>query len=79
MMLSRADNSLLGRWWWTVDRWTLVAVAALVFFGYVMMMAASPAVAQAIRISRDIFLLKQVVFLCAAMAVMDPESMPPLR
>ena len=75
MMLSRADNSLLGRWWWTVDRWTLVAVAALVFFGYVMMMAASPAVAQAIRVSRDMFLLKQVVFLCAAMAVMFTVSL----
>jgi cell division protein FtsW len=74
-MLSRADNSLLGRWWWTVDRWTLVAVLTLVFFGYVMMMAASPAVAQHIRVSRDIFLLKQVVFLCAAMSVMFTVSL----
>jgi cell division protein FtsW len=68
--LSRADNSLLGRWWWTVDRWTLAAVFALVFFGYVMMMAASPAVAAHIRVSRDMFLLKQVVFLCASMAIL---------
>jgi cell division protein FtsW len=75
MILSRADNSLLGRWWWTVDRWTLLAVASLVFAGYVMMMAASPAVAQAIRVSRDIFLLKQVVFLCIAMAVMFTVSL----
>ena len=75
MMLSRADNSLLGRWWWTVDRWTLVAVLTLVFFGYVMMMAASPAVAQHIRVSRDMFLLKQVVFLCAAMAVLFTVSL----
>ena len=75
MMASRADNSLLGRWWWTVDRWTLAAVAALVFFGYVMMMAASPAVAKAIRVSRDIFLLKQVVFLCLAMGVMFTVSL----
>jgi cell division protein FtsW len=75
MMLSRADNSLLGRWWWTVDRWTLVAVATLVFFGYVMMMAASPAVAQHIRVSRDMFLLKQVVFLCAAMGIMFTVSL----
>ena len=52
-----------------------MAVAALVFFGYVMMMAASPAVAQAIRVSRDIFLLKQVVFLCASMAVMFTVSL----
>jgi cell division protein FtsW len=75
MMLSRADNSLLGRWWWTVDRWTLVAVLTLVYFGYVMMMAASPAVAQHIRVSRDMFLLKQVVFLCTATAVMFTVSL----
>lgn len=71
----RADNTLFGRWWWTVDRWTMAAVLALVFFGYVMMMAASPAVAQSIRISRDTFLLKQVVFLCAAMGVMFTVSL----
>ena len=45
---SRADNSLLGRWWWTVDRWTLGAIALLIGFGYVMMLAASPAVAERI-------------------------------
>ena len=28
--LSRADNSVLGRWWWTVDRWTLGAVGMLI-------------------------------------------------
>ena len=43
--LSRSDTSTLGRWWWTVDRWTLLAVATLIGFGYVMMLAASPAVA----------------------------------
>lgn len=64
--LSRADTSLLGRWWWTVDRWTLLAVATLIGFGYVMMLAASPAVAERIGQSRDIFILKQVVFLALA-------------
>ncbi|MBV9784751.1 MAG: cell division protein FtsW [Acidisphaera sp.] len=64
--LSRADTSLLGRWWWTVDRWTLLAIATLIGFGYVMMLAASPAVAERIGQSRDLFILKQVVFLAAA-------------
>jgi cell division protein FtsW len=65
-VLSRADNSLLGRWWWTVDRWTLLAVAALIGFGYIMMLAASPAVAERIHVSRDVFILKQVIFLALA-------------
>lgn len=63
---SRADTSILGRWWWTVDRWTLFPLVALIFFGYVLVLAASPAVAERIHQSRDIFILKQVVFLLAA-------------
>ncbi len=64
--LSRADNSTLGRWWWTVDRWTLGAIGTLIGVGYVMMLAASPAVAERIGTSRDLFILKQVFFLAAA-------------
>ena len=30
MSLSRADTSTLGRWWWTIDRWTLGALLILV-------------------------------------------------
>ncbi len=65
-MLSRADTSVLGRWWWTVDRWTLMAVTTLIFFGYVLVLAASPAVAERIHQGRDVFILKQVVFLAVA-------------
>jgi cell division protein FtsW len=64
--LSRADTSTLGRWWWTVDRWTLMAIAVLIGFGYVMMLAASPAVAERIHVSRDSFIFKQVGFLALA-------------
>jgi cell division protein FtsW len=73
--LSRADNSILGRWWWTVDRWTLGAIGVLIGVGYVMMLAASPAVAERIGSSRDIFLLKQVFFLAAAGAVVVAVSL----
>jgi cell division protein FtsW len=73
--LSRADNSLLGRWWWTVDRWTLAAICMLVGFGYVMMLAASPAVAERIGAGRDTFILKQVVFLAIALGVVVVVSL----
>ena len=36
---------------WTVDRWTLFSVVTLIGFGYVLVLAASPAVAE--RIHRD--------------------------
>lgn len=61
--LSRADNSLLGRWWWTVDRWTLIAVSMLIGFGYVMVLSASPAVAVRIGDPRDLLIIKQIIFL----------------
>jgi cell division protein FtsW len=73
--LSRADNSMLGRWWWTVDRWTLGAIGTLIGFGYIMMLAASPAVAERIGQSRDLFILKQVFFLAVAGAVVVVVSM----
>jgi len=73
--LSRADNSTLGRWWWTVDRWTLGAIGVLIGFGYIMMLAASPAVAERIGSSRDIFILKQVFFLALAGAIVVAVSL----
>jgi cell division protein FtsW len=73
--LSRADNSILGRWWWTVDRWTLTAIGGLIGFGYIMMLAASPSVAEHIHVSRDMFILKQVVFLAIAGTVVVGVSL----
>jgi len=73
--LSRADTSVLGRWWWTVDRWTLLAVATLLGFGYVMVLAASPAVAVRIHEPRTWFILKQVLFLGIAGCVVVATSM----
>jgi cell division protein FtsW len=74
-MLPRADDSLLGRWWWSVDRWTLGAIGTLIGFGYIMMLAASPAVAERIGTSRETFILKQVVFLAFAGLIVVGVSM----
>ena len=75
MAISRSDTSLLGRWWWSVDRWTLVAIATLIGFGYVMMLAASPAVAEHIHETRNSFIVKQVAFLMLAGVVVVCVSM----
>ncbi len=72
---SRADNSILGRWWWTVDRWTLGCIGLLIGFGYVLMLAASPSVAARIGASRDMFILKQVIFLAIAGVIVLSTSM----
>ncbi|MBX6320549.1 MAG: cell division protein FtsW [Rhodospirillaceae bacterium] len=52
---SRTDTSVLGRWWWTVDHWTLGCVGVLVFLGSLLTVTASPSVAA--RIGLDSFYL----------------------
>jgi cell division protein FtsW len=80
IQVSRADTSTLGRWWWTVDRWTLAALLALIGFGYVMMLAASPAVAERIgATSRNMFFLRQIFYLGLAAALLVAVSMLTIR
>ena len=30
---ARTDRTILGRWWWTVDHWTLGALVGLLVIG----------------------------------------------
>lgn len=61
--LNRADTSVLGRWWWSVDRVTLLALAVLIGIGYVLALAATPAVSLHLSDPHTIDMLKQVFFL----------------
>ncbi|WP_291298247.1 FtsW/RodA/SpoVE family cell cycle protein [Elioraea sp.] len=67
---NRADGSVVGRWWWTIDRLTLTALAMLIAVGMLMTVAASPAVAERIGLDAYAFVRKQLVYLPAAAAVM---------
>ncbi|KXV64737.1 MULTISPECIES: FtsW/RodA/SpoVE family cell cycle protein [Gluconobacter] len=67
--LSRVDTSAMARWWRNLDRVTLACVGLLIGLGYVLMLAASPAVASRIGASRNMFILKQVIFLALAGAI----------
>ncbi len=49
MSFARTDRSAVAQWWWTVDRWNLLALAILIGFGAFLIMAASPAVAERIH------------------------------
>ncbi len=76
--LQRTDTSLFGRWWWTVDRWTLAAIAILLAFGGVMTLAASPAVAERIDVESFHFVKRQAVFLSlAALTIIGVSLMSP--
>jgi len=68
--LSRTDTSIVGRWWWTVDRWLLIAIGVLVVLGTVLTLAASPAVANRIGLASFHFVLRQIAFLVPALLIM---------
>ena len=76
--LNRTDTSLIGKWWWTVDRWTLSALALLLAFGGVMTLAASPAVAERIDVGSFYFVKRQAVFLfLAALTILGVSLLSP--
>jgi cell division protein FtsW len=68
-MLSRLERSALADWWWTIDRSLIAALSALVVFGLVLTMAASPPVAERLGLPTFHFVHKQVLFLIPSIAV----------
>lgn len=75
MSIARTDNSILGRWWWTVDRWTLLALIALAAIGVVLAMAASPPVAERIGLDPLHFVRRQAAYLPMALLIMIAVSL----
>jgi cell division protein FtsW len=77
--LTRTDESIIGRWWWTVDRWLLGMILTLVVCGVVLIQAASPAVAEAHRLPRFHFVQSHMLLLFPALGGMVWLSLQPLR
>jgi cell division protein FtsW len=73
-MGSRARRTVFSDWWWTVDRLTLAALAALMLGGIVLCLAASPPVATRIGLDPFHFVDRQVLFLIPAAAVLFATS-----
>jgi cell division protein FtsW len=69
-MSSRAEPTLLGNWWWTVDRTLLFAVFALMVIGVVLLMAGGPPVAERLGLSTFHFVNRQAIFLAPAVLIM---------
>src|SRR6185437_383144 len=69
-MLSRAQRTPIGEWWWTVDRLTLAAIGALMLAGVVLSLAASPPVAGRLGLDPFYFVNRHILFLLPSIAVM---------
>lgn len=77
MMLAygRGDTSIIGRWWFTLDRWSLVALLVLLGFGGVLTLAASPAVAERIGLGPFSLAHQQLLILPAACLALITASL----
>lgn len=78
-MVSRAERSPFADWWWTVDRWLLTGLGALMVLGIVLTMAGSPAVAERLGLQAFHFVNRQVLFLGACTFVLVGISFLPPR
>ena len=74
-MLDRTDRSLVGVWWWTVDRWLLACALILMVIGTLLVMAAGPAVANLINLPSQHFIVRQVMYLTPAIAIIFGVSL----
>ncbi|MCG8354880.1 MAG: FtsW/RodA/SpoVE family cell cycle protein [Kiloniellales bacterium] len=72
---SRLDSSELSRWWWTIDRWTLFAIAGLMALGILLTLSASPAAGGRIGLEGFDLARRQFVFLPLAAALLLGTSL----
>jgi cell division protein FtsW len=78
-MVSRAERSAFGDWWWTVDRSLLAGLAILMLAGLVFLMAGGPPVAERLGLSTFHFVNRQVLFLVPALFIIVTVSFLSLR
>lgn len=78
-MVSRAERSLFGDWWWTIDHLLLSCIGALMIAGLVFLMAGGPPVATRLNLSTFYFVHWQVIFLIPTVLLMVGISFLSLR
>jgi cell division protein FtsW len=69
-MVSRAQRTPFGEWWWTVDRLTIGAIGALMLIGVVLSLAASPPVAGRLGLDPFFFVNRHIMYLFPATAIL---------
>ncbi|MFZ2006901.1 MAG: putative peptidoglycan glycosyltransferase FtsW [Stellaceae bacterium] len=75
MRFNRLDQSPVARWWWTVDRWSLGALLALLAIGAMLSMTASPAVATRIGYDPMHFVKRHLLAVPVSVAIMFAVSL----
>ncbi len=70
MKFDRTNTGFLSRWWWTVDRYLVIAIALILSIGSILVMASSPSVANRIGLEPYYFINRQAIFICMAIVTM---------
>jgi cell division protein FtsW len=69
-IFSRRDTSVIGRWWWTVDRWSLGAILFIIGLGVLLSFAASPPVANRLNLGTFFFVKRHLIMVPPALLIM---------
>lgn len=73
-MVSRADRSVFAEWWWTIDKYLLFGILALMIGGVVLSLAGSPPVAERIGLDSFHFVKRHVFFMVPTIAILIGTS-----
>ena len=75
IFVPRTDRSIVGNWWWTVDRTMLSGVGLLAVIGTILIFAASPAVGERVFGAEMHFVNKHLLMLLPASLLLLGVSM----
>jgi cell division protein FtsW len=70
MNFNKNRENMLYAWWWTVDRYIITGVLILITIGFMLVMAASPTVAERIGLTYYHFVKKQFIYILMGIFVM---------
>lgn len=72
---SRKDTSVIGRWWWTVDRWSLAVMMIIIVLGILLSFAASPPVADRLNLGGFFFVKRHIFMVIPAIIILFGVSL----
>jgi cell division protein FtsW len=73
--LARTDTSIVGRWWWTVDKLTLAVLLLLIVAGAVLTLAAGRPAAARIQLESFHFVKQQMAIIVVGLGVLVGTSL----
>ena len=72
---TRRDTSVIGRWWWTIDRWSLAIISIMIGIGVLLSFAASPPVADRLNLGTFFFVKRHILMVPPTLFVLFTISL----